>query len=152
MKALPAPQVFITLTFLLLSAYFYLSFSKSLALSECTGHKENNFHVHSRIEIVQNNTQIKIPRNTGINGNCIHPIHTHDETGLVHIDYPRDLNFTLGDFFDVMGIIFQDNQVGNLKKYDGYKIEVKVDNKIIKSNFRKIVLEDQKKIKIEITN
>lgn len=119
-------------------------------LSECTGHLKGNHHYHLEIEIKQDDKKIPIPPNVGINGECIHPLHTHDETGLVHIDYPRKIQVTLGDFFDVMGIIFKDDQVGNIKQYDGYNIEVFVNNKKIPGDYRNIILKDKEDIGIVI--
>ena len=86
----------------------------------------------------------------GINDACIHPIHTHDTTGLIHVDYPKAIPFTLGDLFDVQGIIFNEKQIGSVKTYDGYKIIVKVNGKTIPSGYRNIGLLDKSTILIEL--
>ena len=32
---------------------------------------------------------------------CIHWLHTHDETGIIHIESPTEKDFTPGQFFDL---------------------------------------------------
>ena len=119
-------------------------------LSECTGHLKRNYHYHLKIEIKQDQKRIPIPPNIGINGKCIHPLHTHDSAGLVHIDHPKKIQVTLGDFFDTMGVVFSDYQLGSLKKFDGFIFELYINDKLIKSNYRSVNLSDKQKIKILI--
>lgn len=119
-------------------------------LSECTGHLKGNYHYHLKIEIKQDQKKIPIPPNIGINGNCIHPLHTHDSTGLVHIDHPKKIQATLGDLFDTMGVVFSDHQLGALKKIDGFNFELYLNEKLVKRNYRNVKLEDKQEIKILI--
>jgi hypothetical protein len=140
------------ITLLLIAVLFIFrpNLNSKAFLSECTGHLEGNYHVHSKLEIWQDSEKIPIPANIGISGDCIHPLHTHDSTGIIHIDYPRKIQVTLGDFFDTMGIVFSDSQLGSLKKFDGFSFEVYVNDKLVKGNYRNIKLEDKQNIKILI--
>lgn len=38
-------------------------------------------------------------------------MHTHDETGIIHIESPENRTFTLGEFFDIWGEKFDNNQL-----------------------------------------
>jgi hypothetical protein len=40
------------------------------------------------------------------------PIHTHDTSGIVHIESPTVRPFTLGQFFDVWGVRFTSDCIG----------------------------------------
>src|SRR5205823_14298698 len=46
---------------------------------------------------------VTIPANMGISSapKFISPLHTHDATGVVHVESPTIETFTLGQFFDV---------------------------------------------------
>ncbi len=142
---------FILLAIFFASPFFILipfSSPYERIMTECTGHIKGNHHYHARLGIRQDNKIIPVPANIGINGDCIHPLHTHDSTGLVHIDYTKEIDVTLGDLFDTMGIIFSDEQMGSLKKFDGYEFKVNISGKTITNALRDIELHDQDLIEV----
>ncbi len=76
------------------------------------------FHIHIHLSIFDpTGTQIMVPWAVGIvkpwtynhkgsqviGGSCFYYLHTHDRSGVIHYEAPRDLGFTLGDFFAVWG-------------------------------------------------
>lgn len=76
------------------------------------------FHIHIHLSIFDpTGTQIMVPWAVGIvqpwtfnhsgdqviGGTCFYFLHTHDRSGVIHYEAPRDYGFTLGDFFDVWG-------------------------------------------------
>lgn len=129
------------------------SLYRFIAFSQCVQHKSNSkTHTHATLVIEQDGRQIVVPANLGITPNCMHPLHTHDATGLIHMEYPLPFNFYLGDFFDVMGIVMNDKRVGALKTMDGYKIEVIKNKQLIKAYYRAISLHDLDSIRIRITS
>lgn len=119
-------------------------------LSQCTGHLQNNTHYHTQLNIVFNGQNYPVTENIGIKGECMHPVHTHDGTGLIHVDYPTPYKFTLGDFFNTWGIIFNKRQLGNIRIEDGYRITMKV-NGIVINEFEKYVLRDRDQIDLTIS-
>lgn len=80
----------------------------------------------------------------------MHPLHTHDGTGLIHMEYPIPFPFFLGDFFDIMGTTFNDSQIGAIRMHDEYKITVMKNNKRVPFFYRWILLKDLDKIEIKI--
>jgi hypothetical protein len=61
-----------------------------------------------------NGNPYPIPAEIGIVPNqCIYWMHTHDNTGIIHIESPKDRDFTLGEFFDIWGEKFDNNQIFN---------------------------------------
>jgi hypothetical protein len=38
-------------------------------------------------------------------------MHTHDDTGVIHIESPDDRNFTIGESFDIWGQTFDNSQI-----------------------------------------
>jgi len=68
----------------------------------CDHLEHTRFHLHTHIDIFVDGKAITIPKNIGIvPGECLHWIHTHDETGIIHMESPINFNYTLGVFFDI---------------------------------------------------
>jgi hypothetical protein len=40
------------------------------------------------------------------------PLHTHDTSGVIHIEAAREFPFRLADVFAVWGVVFTDDQLG----------------------------------------
>jgi hypothetical protein len=70
---------------------------------ECQAGEQLQYHVHASLAILIEGQQVKVPKNTGIRNDCIFWLHTHDDTGLLHIEAPEKRDFTLGQFFAVWG-------------------------------------------------
>jgi hypothetical protein len=86
------------------------------------------FHIHSHLQIYVNGTQKLIPYGIGIvapyqltpsengpfvsEGKAFYWLHTHDETGVIHVESPVQRSFTLGNFFDMWGQPLSPDQVG----------------------------------------
>ncbi|MBI5466799.1 MAG: hypothetical protein HY975_01110 [Candidatus Kerfeldbacteria bacterium] len=67
----------------------------------CTTDMATTFHIHSHLTILVDGTERPIPTDTGITNDCLHPLHTHDGTGVIHVEAPVKRDFTLGNFFTV---------------------------------------------------
>ena len=73
----------------------------------------NQFHHHVHLSLFVNGVQYAIPRGTGIknpgknnfiyHGDCFYFTHTHDATGIIHMEPPRSMTFTLHQWFDIWG-------------------------------------------------
>jgi len=62
------------------------------------------YHEHAHLDILDRGTQVVVPANTGIVDNtCLYWLHTHDNSGEIHMEMPRYRPVTLGNFFDVWG-------------------------------------------------
>lgn len=86
------------------------------------------FHVHAHLAIYVNGTQKLLPYGVGIvppyqlqqtqtgpfvaGGSKYYWLHTHDETGVIHIESPAQRTFTLGNFFDIWKQPLSATQVG----------------------------------------
>ncbi len=68
---------------------------------KCTTDMATKFHIHSHLTIMANKKLVPVPVNIGIeqNPSCLHSLHTHDETSVIHVESPVKKDFTLGDFF-----------------------------------------------------
>jgi hypothetical protein len=61
------------------------------------------FHVHAHLAIVYNGQWLALPQHIGITSSCYYEMHTHDHTGIIHIEAPNAKTYTLGEFFDIWG-------------------------------------------------
>ena len=66
-----------------------------------------SIHIHAHLSIIAGGTEATIPANIGIpdNQSCIYWMHTHDTTGVIHVEAPKAKakDFTLGEFFAIWG-------------------------------------------------
>jgi hypothetical protein len=91
------------------------------------------YHVHAQLNVYVNGKQTPVPANIGIDpqGRFISPIHTHDATGVVHMESTRYYPFTLGEFVNVWGVYFTNNQLGAYKDGNGNVLQLWVNGKQI---------------------
>ncbi len=69
-----------------------------------TGHEKLAMHIHAKLKILVDGVEVKVPANIGIlPDGRMRVIHTHDETGVIHIESPKPAEFTLGDFLKIWG-------------------------------------------------
>ena len=79
----------------------------------------------------------------------MHPLHTHDTTGTIHVESPEERDLTLGDFFAVWDNkpFSKDETLGN-RADATHEIVMTVDG--TKSDeYEKLVLRDKQEIVIE---
>lgn len=75
-----------------------------------------DFHYHAHLSIFVNGSSYLIPAGVGIKlPDCIYWLHTHDASGLIHIESPKNNTFNLGEFFDIWGQKFNNSQIFGLK-------------------------------------
>jgi hypothetical protein len=75
-------------------------------------------HLHPFLRIVMSGEAVTIPPAIGIRGwqtgrPCFEPVHTHDASGIIHIEStsPSQL-YTLADFFTIWRVSYHDADVG----------------------------------------
>jgi hypothetical protein len=100
----------------------------------CLGYEPLFLHIHVWLQIFINNQKVVIPGAVGIqnpaiegqtNGgyiygagtnSCFEPVHTHDNSGIIHIESATNTNYTLGQFFDIWSVSYQYALVGTSKQ------------------------------------
>jgi hypothetical protein len=126
------------------------------------------FHIHAHLAIFVNGTQKLVPYGVGIvppyqlqtipagqpaagtafvgGGTKFYWLHTHDETGVIHIESPKQVTFTLGQFFDEWGQQLGPNQVGS----NTGKITAYVNGKVFTGNPRDVPLNAHNVIQLDL--
>jgi hypothetical protein len=71
----------------------------------CQASEGDALHVHAHLALFQNGKALQVPANIGIvpGRQCLYWEHTHDASGIVHVEAPQAADFTLGSFFDIWG-------------------------------------------------
>jgi hypothetical protein len=92
--------------------------SSSSALSvdeiQCNASEQLLFHIHAHLDVFVNGQLMYIPPQIGIiPDKCIYWLHTHDNSGIIHIESPIKRDFTLGQFFDLWKSKLNDREVFN---------------------------------------
>jgi hypothetical protein len=82
---------------------------------------EEKFHIHAMLHIYVNGLLSPLAADIGLDPakGIESSMHTHDGTGIIHMEAPHPYNYTLGDFFSVWGVKLGPAQVGGLKGYGG---------------------------------
>ena len=85
---------------------------------------QEKFHIHALLHIYVEGLLVPLPADIGLDSakHLESSLHTHDGTGIIHMEAPHPYNFTLGDFFAVWGVKLGPAQVGGLKGYGGDKL------------------------------
>jgi hypothetical protein len=121
-----------------------------------------DYHIHAHLQIYVNGVQKNIPYGIGIvppyslqtssdtpfvsGGSAFYYLHTHDETGVIHVESPTEIQYTLGNFFDVWKQPLSSSQVGPAKGV----VTVFVDGKPFTGDPRTITLTKFKKIQLDV--
>ena len=76
-------------------------------------------HIHMHLDLFVNGKKEPVPASIGIfntAGGFLTDLHTHDATGIIHLESPKKRNFTLGQFFGVWGVRLTSMCVGGYCK------------------------------------
>lgn len=90
-------------------------------------------HIHQHIDIVINGDPVTIPAEVGIGAGFISPLHTHDTTGILHVESPEIKDFKLGQFFTEWGIRFDNNCIATYCSDDTHKLIAAVNGNPIEN-------------------
>lgn len=113
---------------------------------EGSSHEMLKTHFHAHLSLFYNGEQIAIPYGIGIvkphqvengfvgGGQDFYWLHTHDATGIIHIESPDERVYTLGNFFNVWGQSLSERNVAGLQG----PVTAYVDGRPYKGNVRDV--------------
>jgi hypothetical protein len=83
-------------------------------------------HYHAHVDVIVRGVRIDVPAGVGIDAarKLISPLHTHDATGIVHIESGEDIPFTLGQFFTEWGQPLSQSRVGPVVAANDERVRV----------------------------
>lgn len=113
---------------------------------ECNRTEQLNYHVHTHLDVFVNGQERQVPDDTGIlsSPSCLYWLHTHDTTGLIHVEAPQTRDFTLGQFLDIWEQT--SDSTGFLGSVSGMNATAYVDGDQFEGNYRDAPLESLEQI------
>lgn len=127
-----------------------ITMSSRQLVDQCTTDLVTKFHIHPHLAIIANKHNIELPANIGIDlaKDCMSSVHTHDNTGIIHIEAPIQKDFTLGDFFYKWNQPLTSTQFMNLPLDSSHALKVYVDQHEV-TQPENIILKDKQSILID---
>ncbi len=116
-------------------------------------------HIHPQLSLLVNSASFSVPAQIGIDPSlwkdhsldefgmqsmpemdmsAMAPLHTHDNSGIVHVESTINRNYTLGEFLNIWGL-----------NVDGKTIKMTVNGKPV-ADLRDHILRDGEQIKLEV--
>jgi len=70
-------------------------------------------HIHQHLDIYVDGKRVPVPASIGINGTqFITELHTHDKSGLIHVEAEKARPYSLGQFFGAWGLFLSKRCIG----------------------------------------
>jgi hypothetical protein len=91
-------------------------------------------HIHAHLDVRVNGQSVEVPAMIGIDRRGISPVHTHDSTGVIHIESPVKRTFTLGEFFTEWEVGLAADSIGGLRVGDGKTLRAFVNGNPVTCN------------------
>lgn len=112
---------------------------------------QDGLHWHSQLTIDIKGQRQNIPTDIGLKGSIHYPIHTHDETGEIHLEMTgvvKKSDTTLGNFFRIWGKRFDRTCIFDSCNGDQGTVRMYVNGKE-NTEFEKYEMKDKDKIEIK---
>jgi hypothetical protein len=106
------------------------------------GGEMTQVHYHAHLDISVDGKPVTVPQYVGIDENAqtITALHTHDTSGVIHIESGKDIPFTLGQFFTEWGQPLSSTQVGPVTAGTDKAVHLFVNGKEVAGDPSKYVL------------
>ena len=108
-----------------------------------------DYHVHQHLDVFVNGKKVKVPALVGIDdGAFITQLHTHDASGLIHVEAGKKFPYTLGQFFGVWGVRLSKKCVGGYCAKAGSPLRFYLDGKPYLGDPNDLVLKNHEEIAV----
>lgn len=111
------------------------------------GMQGSALHIHQHLDIFVNGKHVTVPALVGIyangdstQGGFFVELHTHDTSGIIHLEAPKKGVFTLGQFVGVWGVALTKQCIGGYCAAPGKPLKFYVNGKRFLGNPNNIVL------------
>lgn len=117
---------------------------------KCATSEQLAFHIHAHRDIFVDGKKVKVPQDIGIPGQCIYWLHTHDKSGIIHVESPVQRQYTLGNFFDIWGAPLSRDKVLSFDINSSEPLRIYINGKRYHGDPRKIPIESHEEIALVI--
>jgi hypothetical protein len=93
-------------------------------------------HYHAHLDMMVRGVRVVVPAGIGIDARrgLISPLHTHDPTGIIHIESARDIPFTLGQVFIEWGQPLSSTRVGPVTLVEGEELRIYRNGDVVRGD------------------
>jgi hypothetical protein len=107
-------------------------------------------HTHEHLDLYVNGMHVAVPAGVGIGSDprFFSPLHTHDRTGIVHVESPVNKTYRLGQFFDVWGVRLSRTCIGDFCSEGGRTLQAFVGGRRVTGDPARIPLRPHDEIVI----
>jgi hypothetical protein len=105
-------------------------------------------HIHQHLDLFANGRHVTVPANIGIDssGKFLAALHTHDNSGIMHVESPVVTSFTLGQFFGVWGLRLDARCIGGLCARGAKRLRAWVNGRAVAADPTRIILAEHQEI------
>jgi hypothetical protein len=104
-------------------------------------------HIHQHLDLYVDGRPVQVPALVGIDPEVgFAPLHTHDTSGVIHVESPTVRSYTLGQFFAVWGVRFTPADLGGYHAGGGRQLRVYVNGVIDRGDPTALVLAPHQEI------
>jgi hypothetical protein len=87
-------------------------------------------HIHQHLDLYVDGRKVPVPAGIGIDPAVGYaPLHTHDPSGVIHVESPTVRTYTLGEFFAVWGVRITPSCLGGYCAGGGRRLRLFVDGR-----------------------
>lgn len=107
------------------------------------------YHVHQHLDLFVNGKKEPVPAFIGINdGAFLTQLHTHDASGIIHVEAGKAFPYSLGQFFAVWGVRLSKTCIGGYCATAAKPLKVYLNGKPYVGNPNNLVLKNHEEIAI----
>ena len=106
-----------------------------------------DYHIHPELRIFIDDEKVKVPENIGIDlqNQRISPLHTHDDSGIIHVEAPEPVDFTLEQLFQEWDVGLDEDCIATYCADDTHQFVTFVDDERVPDP-TEVVFEDEQQI------
>jgi hypothetical protein len=106
------------------------------------------FHIHQHLDVFVNGKRVTVPQSIGIDPGFITELHTHDTSGIIHVESPDKRAYALGQFFGVWGVRLSKRCIGGYCASSSKPLRVYLNGKLETGNPDNLVLQNHQEYAI----
>ncbi|MCC3316747.1 hypothetical protein A5780_30565 [Nocardia sp. 852002-20019_SCH5090214] len=93
-------------------------------------------HIHIHLDVLVDGKPVAVPANIGVDRSTgkMSPLHSHDNSGVVHIESPVQRKYSLGELFSEWSVSLSEGNIGALRAADGQALHAYVDGQLRQGN------------------
>ncbi|MER7580570.1 hypothetical protein [Kitasatospora sp. NPDC097691] len=105
-------------------------------------------HIHTHLDVLADGKPVEVPALIGVDESTqqISPLHTHDATGIIHVESPVHADFSLGQFLTEWQVSASADHLGGLKTDATHALKTYVNGKQAEGDPAAILLHDHDEI------